>query len=344
MSNGVQSKFSKGSRSSKSSPRREDALQPVGPSTEDPWHNYANAPPAPPLALAAEPAVPGSASGDTERILAAVSGVSGRIESLERGMEQMHMATNQRLFQIEDDVGNHENWLNDHEDRFGVVLERLKSVEGELMHLKQVQAQNEAMPAAARGEGSSAFDAAPDPCIIIAGCSPNLCEREVILAKVGSIIQGSRIKPGDVKILTKGVRKRFQIKFSSPELACVFMDLMQDDEGEWLRFTVASPQGVQVPVHFNKAPSQKQEKLQVLTGALSKVLGNYAPQGTRLFAHKKNGVIEADFVPVASLSLPNPTDVEVLWNRERTTALNLDTETICKVFKEGGRAKVQWSS
>ena len=314
----------------------------MGPSAEDPWHKYANAPPPP--ALTAEPAVPGSASADTERILAAVSGVSGRIENLERGMEQMHMATNQRLFQIEDDVGNHENWLNDHEDRLGDVFERLRSVEGELMHLKQVQAQNEVMPTAARGEGTSAFDAAPDPCIIIAGCSPALCDRDVIVAKIGEIVQGTRIKPGDYKVLTKGIRKRFQVKFCSAELACVFMDCMQDDEGEWRRFTVASPTNVQIPVHFNKARSQKQEKLQVLTGALCKVLANHVPQGTRLFAHKKSGIIESDFVPLASVALPNPTDVEILWNRERTGGLNLDTEAICKVFKEGGRAKVQWSS
>ena len=152
---------------------------------------------------------------------------------------------------------------------------------------------------------TSLFDAPPDPRIVIAGCSPKLCEREVIVSKVNEMCQGTRIRPEDFKVLTKGVRKRFQIKFSSVELAGVFMDCMQDDEGEWKRFTVNSPTGVQVPVHFNKARSQKQEKLKVLTGALAKVLARFLPKEVCLFSHKKSGVVESDFIPLASISLPN---------------------------------------
>ena len=122
------------------------------------------------------------------------------------------------------------------------------------------------------------------------------------------------------------------------------MDCMQDDDGEWNCFAVKSPTGVQIPVHFNKARSQKQEKLQVLTGALAKVLAQFLPKEVRLFSHKKSGVVESDFIPLASISLPNSNEVEVLWNRERTAFLRLDTDAVCKQFKDGGRAKVQWSS
>ena len=48
--------------------------------------------------------------------------------------------------------------------------------------------------------------------------------------------------------------------------------------------------------------------------------------------------------PLQDISLASPSDAEVLWNRERTSPLGLDTEAIRKQFKEGGRAKVQWSS
>ena len=109
-------------------------------------------------------------------------------------------------------------------------------------------AQNEALPrAGAQNESGSQFDAPPDPCIAVVGCARDLCERDVIISKVGEIIEGTRAKPGYFKVLTKGVRNGFQIKFVTPEPACIFRDYMQHDDGEWKRVAVSTPTETQVP-------------------------------------------------------------------------------------------------
>ena len=94
-----------------------------------------------------------------------------------------------------------------------------------------------------------------------------------------------------------------------------------------------------------QARSPKQEKLEVLTGALGRVFKDVLAQeiAKGVFAAKRSGIINIDFVPIASLVLPNEDEINLQWNMEEVDRLRIDKDQIAERFKNGGRKKVEWS-
>ena len=191
----------------------------------------------------------------------------------------------------------------------------------------------------------SAFERAPDPCIIVANGAPKSFGRDVLFSKLSAICTEVNLDPKQVQITGKGVRKRFELRFESVARATQFLEGCQDDEGKWIPQSVLDPHGAAMGVHFSFARSSKQEKLDVLTGALGKVLKAVLGEDAGVFAAKRSGVVNVNFVPVASILLPCEKEVTLQWNIEEADRLHLNRSEIADTFKAGGRRKpVKWPS
>ena len=97
-------------------------------------------------------------------------------------------------------------------------------------------------------------------------------------------------------------------------------------------------------IYFQLDCGPKQEKLEVLTGALGKVLRTLLGEGANVFAHKKSGEVNANFIPIASITLPDEKEVLLQWNMPEVERLQLDKDKAAELFRNGGRPKVEWSS
>ena len=76
----------------------------------------------------------------------------------------------------------------------------------------------------------------------------------------------------------------------------------------------------------------QQERVEILTGILSRVVGEV--MGGTAFAQKREGVVSYDFVPVASIAVPDPKTVELSFNSAGCQEMGLDTKAVQSMFEE----------
>ena len=332
-----------------------------GPSKHDPWHSY------------------GSSRGDSERSRSEKGdkkqsrrrrrSVSSDSESLGgrssppssrellAAIQGLGLQLGSRMEQMEAVQGDQYAQLADHEARLVDLCSRLHQIEGDSASWKQqFQEWKENHSVSAISLGSehlrvdSNFGRPADPCklSVSAGGRDTMFSREALTPIVEQFCERANTKPEDVTILGKGVRRRFVLQFKSPSEASQLLGSLQKEDGSWESLHVLSPTQSQVRLFFASDKSAKQEKLEILTGAMARVFRTaleLAPDSDRVFARKQQGLVNVDWTPVCSLELPSENDIVFLWNAPEVERLKLDKNELVRLFEQGAKGrKVQWSA
>ena len=149
----------------------------------------------------------------------------------------------------------------------------------------------------------------------------------------------------------KGIRKKFPVCIegsTAPRLVEQFIDSLKDDDGKWIPVHMPDASGSVVRMYISKDKSPKQEKTEVLTGAMARIIRNALGERAEtldVFASKATGTVNIDWVPVASIELPTDRDVLLQWNIPELEKLGLDKAQLVQTFQAGGKktANVPWS-
>ena len=78
-----------------------------------------------------------------------------------------------------------------------------------------------------------------------------------------------------------------------------------------------SPTGPEIRVFVAADKSPKNEKFEIRTGAMARVIRRamQLPEDSdRVFARKRMGIVNVDWVFIFSLELPNDKDVVLMWD------------------------------
>jgi len=243
----------------------------------------------------------------------------------------------QRLGAVEEKVEEHTVQLTEHEARIQ-ALER---------DFAEWRAAQESMDSTGKRTGGSSrateFEAEP-PAGAIKVTSQSPFSRAVLDPALAATLTDAGLSMKDCSIRGKGTKKRFDILFSSADGAKQFLESMQDNDGNWKPFFVLDHKNVKIQIYYSPALSPKQEKLEMLTKALAKIIKGKIPPTHEVFAAKRQGLVKVDWVPVGCLALPNATDVNFKWNLPELQKHSLDKEALVREFADGGKGNVQWSS
>ena len=126
-------------------------------------------------------------------------------------------------------------------------------------------------------------------------------------------------------------------------MAKCFLDSLQDDEGKWIPINVLTANDRNLRLYFNKAKSKKQEKTEILSGAIGRIIKEQMGEDFQVFTQRSTGVVSVDWVPVACLSCPTPDEVIFQWNLPEVQRIGLDKNAALEKFKSGGRPPVEWT-
>ena len=127
------------------------------------------------------------------------------------------------------------------------------------------------------------------------------------------------------------------------QLAQRFVDVvLKDFGGKWIPLHIKDPQGTPVRLFVGPDVGPQQERLEILTGILGKVVGEV--MGAEAFAQKREGEFSFNFVPVAAVSVPDSKMVELSFNCPGCQEVGLDRGAVHRFFEEQTTRKVpKWT-
>ena len=252
----------------------------------------------------------------------------------------------------------HTQQLSDHEHRLIAMCERVYQLESESSKWKEEREKWLANPPAsfaphstATPVASNAFDRPADPTrFLVSGGGKDIARANVWECLL-PLLEKANVPQDQVSILGKGIRKKFPVCIegsNAPRLVEQFIDSLKDDNGKWIPVHMPDAAGAVSRVYISKDRSPKQEKTEVLTGAMARIirgaLGDRA-ENFEVFASKSAGTVNVDWVPVACIELPTDKDVLLQWNIPELEKLGLDKSQLAQTFQDGGRkrANIPWS-
>ena len=129
----------------------------------------------------------------------------------------------------------------------------------------------------------------------------------------------------------------------SAQNAKSFIDMcLKDDDGKWVPLHIKDPQGTPIRLYMGPDVGPQQERIEILTGILSKVVAEV--QGAEAFARTREGVVSFNFVPVAAISVPDAKTVELSFNVPGCQEVGLDMRSVQRLFDERTTSKApKWT-
>ena len=117
---------------------------------------------------------------------------------------------------------------------------------------------------------------------------------------------------------------------------------LKDDDGKWVELHINDPEGVPIRLYVGPDVGPQQERLEILTGVLGRVVGEVL--GTDAFARKREGEVFVNFVPVAAVEVPDSRTVELSFNMDGCEEVSLDVEKVKALFQERTKRKApKWT-
>ena len=168
--------------------------------------------------------------------------------------------------------------------------------------------------------------------------SPSMFTLDELQKEVDLLLHASGMGVGCAKVLGKGLGKKFYIQFQGAgqlgaRHAQKFVDTcLKDDDGKWIPLHIKDPQGIPNRLFVGPDVGPQQERIEILTGILSKVVGEI--KGGTAFAQKREGVVFFNFVPVASITVPDSKTVELSINSPGCLEVGLNTAEVKRMFEE----------
>jgi hypothetical protein len=268
------------------------------------------------------------------------------LDLLSTGVTDLRECMGQRIEQLEQDVQIHNCHLKTLDDKLEEAINKIYVLEGKASEWEKDQTRlTQNVQFESRHFHESGFDQAPDPaCVSVSGEKGLKFSRSSLNQKLNDLCLLVGIEPSEITIEGKGLRKRFNLTFKGAAMAKCFLDSLLDDDGKWIPVNVLTSNGGNLRVYFNKAKSKKQEKTEILSGAIGRIIREQLGEDFEVFVQRATGVVSVDWVPVACLSCPTPDEVIFQWNLPEVERIKLDKGAALEKFKAGGRPPVAWST
>ena len=341
--------------------------RPSGPSSGDPWHEAAfgrsgrkdktrrerslSSDRSPPPPSSSKRNHRASSPSGTEILKAIQTGFQQNTEEIRTWVES-------RLQQTEAIQGEQGAQITDHEQRLMALCERVYEVETDISKWKTEKEEWFANPPPAFAPSptavpvaSSSFDRPVDPTkVLISGGGKDI-SRRAVQECLNPLLEKANIGKECVAVVGKGIRKKFAICFegpSAPKMVDQFIDSLKDDDGKWIPIHLPDVKENVVRVYISKDKSPKQEKKEILTGAMARIIKAALGEKTEdhdVYAIRHEGTVNIDWVPVFAIELPTEKDVLLQWNIPELEKLGLDKANLAQSFKDGGKKKtnIAWS-
>ena len=145
------------------------------------------------------------------------------------------------------------------------------------------------------------------------------------------------------------MQRKFKVQFKGVgqlgvQYAAKFLSrICKDAENKWVPLHVLDPSGNPTRVYFGEDASPKQEKIELLTAVLAKVIKSQLGD-INVFARKAEGVVTIDFKPCACIQLADDRSAVLQWNSAVCEAFSLDKESAKTAFFAGRKDNpINWS-
>jgi hypothetical protein len=247
-----------------------------------------------------------------------------------------------RLEKAEATLQIHDDALRLHQDKLLDVFERLNVFEKGEKEWKTQQAQlheriKQAEAAPPKPVGGSGFGRGADPTKLKAN-SPSLFAAAVLQVEIDLLLEAGGFQPGCARVLGTGVGKKFQIQFlgagqlGAHNARAFVENCLKDDDGKWVPLHIKDPQNIPARLYVGPDVGPQQERMEILTGILCKVVGEVS--GTQAYPRKREGEVFLNFLPVASLAIPDSKTIELSFNCHACEELGLDRDKVQRLFSE----------
>ena len=286
-------------------------------------------------------------SSNHKEVMVSQKSVEGKIGNIEGAIGHIESG----LKSVQSDVHDLRETSKAHDDKLARAFERLSVLESE--NAKWKTAHEEVQQRMAKAEAAvpvipldSSFIRPPNPSVLKANAK-NIFAAGDLQKAVDRLLDEAELGKGIAKVMGKGTGRKFKIQFlGAGQIPVVnaqkFLDCVcKDSDGEWVPLFVEEPQGAQQRMYISLDCSPQQERIQMLTNALAKVVSGVL--GKEAFARKADGVVSVDFEPVACLDVPDAKTVNILFNLSTCSEIGLDTVDVQARFDAGGRKKVAWA-
>jgi hypothetical protein len=262
-----------------------------------------------------------------------------------------------RMDACEATLAAHSNSLSNHEQQLVDALKRLTILEGNADQIRQDAEQLSTRVARAevqppKAVPNAAFDRDPDPTKIKVN-GPESFAKEELAAVVSSLLEQDGKSPDTASIVGSNVSRKFSVQFAgagqiASGCAQRFLQFLKNGDGTYKQIDVKvpGPGNKSQQIYFGPDSSLRQERIEMLTRKLAKIIKTKVDDPKTVFARKRDGVVTLDFVPLASILVPSPNEHSLRWNTELLQTSGLNKEDIIQQFKAGNKSAdgVKWSS
>ena len=120
---------------------------------------------------------------------------------------------------------------------------------------------------------------------------------------------------------------------------------LRNKDGSWLELVVPTPADGDTKVYINLDKSPKVERMEKLCQVLLKISETEFP-GKKFYMDRATGTLKFGWTPIASIAVPNSSEISLQWNNKGLAKTGLDKAAIQDAFDNatGGAANVEWSS
>ena len=281
------------------------------------------------------------------QIMPKIGEVGTQVQSLSTQLNEGFAKQDARIGSLEAQAQQHSMDLAEIFKRLTVVeggVEKASKQVGEVAHKVELE---ESKPPPSLDE--RIFNRAPDPAAVRVSSEgfKTTFAKKSVQGMAEQFLKSAGIDSSELVVLGDETAKSYICRFAgtpgvAADRAYRFMSAMRGGDGQWIPCFGEDVEGGRFRAFWEVDKSKKMQRTEMLTKKLGEILS--ANCKGKVFARKKTGVVEVDFVEVAMVEVKSKEEVVLHWAEEIPREFAVRKYEVEKAFERLAqpRAKTQW--